>query len=110
MNYAQGPWTDAVVDFSTAGDNIVVAGSSTSETHILSLSIVAVGGTTLTIGFGSTPVGKFTLAAGQSINLSGLANQAGAPYFIVPRGVDFIINSSAAVAVTGTVKWARAQP
>lgn len=110
MEYMHGEMIDSPVNISTSGDSTVVAASSTSDTYILSLSVVATAATDITIKLGSTSVGFFKLAAGQSINLSPIANLGGAPYFIVPRGSAFVLNSSAITNVTGTVKYALNQP
>jgi hypothetical protein len=110
MDYIHGEWVDAAVNTSTSGDQTIVASSSTSQTHILVLSVIATGATDVTIKLGARTVGFFKLAAGQSINLSGLANLRGAPYFICEKGEAFILNSSAATNLSGTVKYALNQP
>lgn len=110
MDYIHGEMIDAAVNTSTSGDQTIVAASSTSETYILGLSVIATATTDVTIKLGATTVGFFKLSAGQSINLSPVANLRGAPYFIVPRGSAFILNSSAITNLSGTVKYALNQP
>lgn len=110
MDFIHGNWTDDVIDTSTSGDQTIVAASDTSQIFILSMSVIATGDTNVTIKLGSREVGFFKLTAGQSINLSGLANHRGAPYFICEVGEDFILESSAATNLSGTVKWALNQP
>jgi len=110
MDYIHGEWIDAAVNTTTSGDQTIVAASATSQTHILVLSVMATAATDVTIKLGTRVVGFFKLGAGQSINLNGLANLRGAPYFICEKGEALILTSSAATNLSGTVKYALNQP
>lgn len=108
--YIHGEPTDAAVNFSGTGDNTVVAASTTSQTFLLGMSIIVAGATTLTIKLGARTVGIFALSSGQTLQFSPMNSHNGAPWFICEKTEAFIINSSAAVSVTGTVKSALNQP
>lgn len=108
--YIHGEPTDASVNISGAGDNTIVAASSTSQTFIMGLSVIAQGTVTVTVKLGSRTVGVFPLTSGQTINLSPMNSHNGAPWFICEKGEAFILNLSGAIQVAGTVKSALNQP
>lgn len=91
--------TPVVINFSSSGNNTVVAGVASQKVRIYSLSVVFGGAATVTFEDGaSTPLtGPMGIFSGGSIN----AANEGAPQFITSSGNGFIINLSAGVQASG---------
>jgi hypothetical protein len=99
-----GLWTSAVITFSSSGDNTIIAGSGSTTIRIMRIFFVNSNGTTATnVTFkDSTPTslsGAFLLNSGGSFN----GSPSGEPLFVTASGKGFVINSSAAVQISGTV-------
>ena len=90
----------AAINFVASGDNIVVA-SSTRPVSVQGVAFTVAGATNITFKNGSTAQSgaiQFTGAgASMTLPLSDLV------YFFAVPGNDFIINSSQAVQVSGTL-------
>jgi len=97
---------DTKVDFSASGDNSLIAADSAGYNYIFNFSIVVAGATSITIKCGTREVGKWALQANGTLSISASDYLSGQPYFICRPGEAFIINNSAAVNVTGTLKYA----
>jgi hypothetical protein len=98
--------TSAAITFSSSGDNTVVsAGAGQVTTRVHRLFIVVAGATSITIknGAGASLTGAMPLSAGGSIVLD--FNQE--PWFKTSAATAFIINSSAAVQVSGMVDYVK---
>lgn len=91
----------------TIGDNTIVAAPTIGETFIQGFMIIADAATTVTLKFGTRTLGVFKLAAAQTVNLSDIPGMEGEPVLKGFVGEAFILNSSAAVTITGMVKYAR---
>lgn len=89
------------------GTNSIVAAPTIGETFIEGFMIIADAATTVTLKFGSRSLGVFKLAASQTLNLSDIPGMEGEPVLKGFVGEAFIIDSSAAVTITGMVKYAR---
>lgn len=90
----------------TVGDNTIVAANASGETFIQAFSVVVDGATTVILKKGSTAIGTFKLQAFQTLNLSDLPGMEGEPYYKMAKNEAFVLNSSAAVRITGTVTYA----
>jgi hypothetical protein len=98
--------TSAAISFSSSGDNTIVsAGVGAVTTRVHRLFIVVAGATSITIknGAGASLTGAMSLSAGGSIVLD--FNQE--PWFKTSAATAFIINSSAAVQVSGMVDYVK---
>jgi hypothetical protein len=99
------PATRAAISFSASGDNTVIASDSARSIYVWQFFFVnndATTATNITLKEGSTSVsGAYKIAAGGSHT----AGCTGTPWAIAPAGSAFVINSSAAVSVTGTVYY-----
>lgn len=96
--------TSAVISFSSSGDNTVVAGVTAQTIRVWKLFVVNSDASTATnITFkDSTPTslsGAFRLVSGGSTVL----DLDGEPWYVTASGKGFVINSSAAVQLSGTV-------
>lgn len=97
---------DAAIDISASGDTTLVASSSTSHNYIFNVSVVVANPTTITLKCGSRTVAKYTLQANATMSISASDYISGQPYFSCRPGEAFILNSSSAVGITGTIKYA----
>jgi len=96
--------SQAQINISSSGDNTVIAavGGQTVRIHRMFLSTAA----TVSMKFGDTTVTYFTPAilfgtgGGPNLEFDG-----GEPWFITASGKGFVINLSAAVAVTGWIDY-----
>lgn len=88
----------------TIGDNQILAGATIGETFVHGLMIIVDAATTLTLSFGTRDLGVFKLAANQTLNMSDIVGMDGEPILKGFVGEAFIINSTAAVAITGLIK------
>lgn len=88
----------------TIGDNTILTGAVIGETYVHGLMIIADGAATVTLKFGSRTLGIFKLAANQTVNMSDIVGMDGEPILKGYLGEAFVINSSAAVALTGMIK------
>jgi hypothetical protein len=98
--------TAAAVSHSASGDNTVVAAVAGKTTRVYRLFLVVAGTTVITIkdGAGTALTGVMTFAAGGSLILDFQAE----PWFSCTAGNAFIINSSNAVQISGTVYYVNA--
>jgi hypothetical protein len=97
-------WSQAAITFNTSGDQTIVAGSGSTTVRIMRIFFVNSDAATSTnITFkDSTPTslsGAFLMQSGASFN----GTPSGEPLFVTASGKGFVINSSAAVQVSGTV-------
>lgn len=103
------PAQRAAISFSSSGDNTVIAANTNLPIYVWQFFFVnndASTATNITLKEGSTSIsGAYKIAAGGSHT----AGCTGVPWAIVPAGSAFVINSSAAVSVTGTVYYSNAQ-
>lgn len=95
-----------VINFATSGDHTVIQGSSgSSPVHVYGIMFTVDGATAITFkdSAGTSLSGALLLTgSGSSLTLPISAS----PWFPVGIGNDFIINSSNAVSVQGTVWYA----
>jgi len=97
---------DAAIDISASGDTTLVASSSTGYNYIFNVSVVVANPTTITLKCGLRTVAKYTLQANATMSISASDYVSGQPYFTCRPGEAFILNSSSAVGITGTIKYA----
>ena len=94
--------SEAIIGFSTSGDQPVVSATSSQTTRVHRLFLVAAGATTITFKSASTGLtGAITLTAGGSIVL----DVSSEPWFTTGANEAFIINSSAAVQISGRLYY-----
>lgn len=91
----------AVISFSTAADQTVVAGVAGKTIRILKLAFVSAGTTNITLKHGST---AWTGAMPFVANM-GFVEDAEQDPFITAAGEAFVITNSQAVQVSGYVKY-----
>jgi len=105
------PWpADAPIDFSTAGDNVVVvAGGSTQRVKVWRLYLVVGADVILTFKNGAAIdfSGPIPMLANGSITFDMIpgTRETDVPWFRTDPGNDFIINLSAGVQVSGGVYY-----
>lgn len=95
------PFSQAVISFAAAGDNIVIPNVAAQVTRVYGLELVVAGATNLTFK-DSTPT-SFSGALPFGANGSEIKDRGNYPWYVCGTAKDFIINSSAAVQVSGTV-------
>lgn len=101
--YARYPYlTSSVVSFSSSGNNIVVALNATKRINIHRIWLVVAGATNLIFKNGTISLSG---AVPMSTNGALTFDITGEPWFTASAGNDFIINSSDAVQVSGTVYY-----
>ena len=93
--------TSTVINFAAAGDSTVIAAGGTGKVNrVYRIFFVVGGSTTITIKRGSTALtGPMPLVGNQAFVLDFEAE----PWFECADNEPFIINSSAAVQVSGTI-------
>ena len=96
----------ASVNASSSGDNTIIAGSTGLITRVYRIFLVIGGSTALTFkdGASNSYTGAMTFASGGSLVLDFQAE----PWFIGTAGNGFVINSSNAVQISGTVYYVQA--
>lgn len=103
--HGEPTYDDIDLNPATIGNNTIVAANTAGETFIHALSVVVDAETILTLKKGSTNIGVFKLQAYQTLNLSDLPGMEGEPYYRMSKNEAFIIASTAAVRITGTVTY-----
>lgn len=95
--------TSAVINASSSGDNTIVAAVASQTTRVHRLYFVAAGTVAVTIknGAGTALTGAMPLVANQGI----IMDLSSEPWFVTSANTAFIINLSAAVAITGAVEY-----
>lgn len=101
-----GETTDQNIDLNPAviGDQTLVAANTAGETFIHAFSIIVDGACVILIKKGSTTVATFKMAANQTISLSDIPGMEGEPFYRLDKNIAFVLNSDAAVRITGTLK------
>lgn len=94
---------DKPVNISTAGDNIIIPGTSDRWIYIHELIGDAAGTVTLQVISGTTVLATFNLSSGQGLTLTDIPGDAQRPRFECKPGEDFILNLSGAVAFDGNI-------
>lgn len=101
----QNPLSGALISFATSGDNNIVAGVTAKVIKAYRLYIVVGGATNITIKDGSTALtGAMPFASNGSLVL----DFSGIPWYTTSAGNALVINSSAAVQVSGRVEYTQA--
>jgi hypothetical protein len=94
--------TTAPVSASSSGDNTLVSATAAQTTRVFRLYLVAAAAVSIILKRGSTALtGVIPLHAGGSINLE----FDGEPHFVTGTNEAFVLNLSAAIAVTGWVGY-----
>lgn len=95
------------LDESTSGDLTIIQGQSDRWIYIHQISLFVDAATDVTIKKGTdTFTGPVSLSTGQGFILeASYATESGDVLYKCPPGVDFIINSSNAVGLTGSVNY-----
>ena len=97
-------YTEAPINFSTVGDNIIVSGFGSQTVRVFSLFYVVNGANDLTYKFGATAaneVGPMNFSAGSAMVL----DKSPSPWFTSIAGSGFIINASSNKLVTGRIYY-----
>lgn len=101
------PATRAAISFAASGDNTVIAADSANAIYVWQFFFVnndASTATNITLKEGATSVsGAYKIAAAGSHT----APCSGTPWAIVPAGSAFVVNSSAAVQISGAVYYSK---
>lgn len=95
--------TSAAVDFSSSGDNTVIALTAGKRILIHRLWLVCTGATALTFKDGAAT--SLSGAVSMSANGGLTFDTTGEPWFVTSLATAFIINSSNAVQVSGMVYY-----
>lgn len=94
--------SSAVINFSASGDNIVIAGLPSTTIRIFKLFLVVGSSTNITIKNNLTALtGPIPMLAFGSMVLDFDSD----PWFVTSTGNDFVINSSSAAQISGTVYY-----
>lgn len=95
--------TPVAISFSGSGDNTIVSATASQTTRVHRLYIVVAGATSITFktGAGTSLTGAMPLAANGGIMMDFSAE----PWFVTGTNEAFIINSSAAVQVSGRAEY-----
>lgn len=95
--------TGAAITFAASGDNTVVAAVASQTTKVYRMYFVVAGATNITIknGAGASLTGAVPLAANGGMML----DFSSRPWYTTSTNTAFIINSSAAVQVSGRVEY-----
>lgn len=94
----------AVINFSSSGDNTVIALNSTLPIHVYGILFTVGGATNITFKAGSTSLSGALVFTGNGSSMTIQINMD-EPYFSCAPGSAFIMNSSGAVQVSGTVYY-----
>jgi hypothetical protein len=90
--------SEAIVNFSSSGDNTIVSATTSQTTRVYAIFLVASGPTNIKFRNGTTDLtGVIPLTAGGGLVLDNM----GDPWFTTSANTAFNINSSAAVQVSG---------
>lgn len=105
--WPEPPYTPSNVSFSTSGNQTLVAAPSSFATCVYGLLFVNSGTSATTINIyqdgGTTSVSSVYLTASGGSASWVLSNNPKNPYFITNTTTAFVINSSAATQINGTV-------
>lgn len=94
--------TEATIDFTSTGDNTVVAGSGSLVTKVYRLFFTVSTATTVTFKQGATSLtGAMTLSAGGAVVL----DLTGDPWFTSSAGQGFIISQTGTAQISGRVYY-----
>ena len=96
------PLSQTPINFAASGNNTVVAAVAGKGIYVYRMYFTVAGATNITIYNGTTPLtGAIPLAT----NGSYVLDFSGIPWYTVTAGNAFIINSSAAVQVSGAADY-----
>jgi hypothetical protein len=93
----------AAINFSSSGDNTVVAAQTIGPVNVYGLFFTVAGATNIVFKDGSTALSGAVVLTGNGSAMTLQINDE--PYFQCQPGDAFVMNSSNAVAVTGTVYY-----
>lgn len=96
--------TPKSIDFSSTGDNTVIAGISGQTIRVWRIFFVLSAATNLTFKNGSI---SLTGAMSMAANGSFLLDLQGDPWFVTSSGNNFIINQSGTAQVSGTIFYSQ---
>ena len=97
--------TPSAITFSSSGNNIIVAASGGKVVRVYRMILVAAGATNMTFQDGAVSPVVFTGALPFQANGSLVLDFTDEPWFTTTTGTAFVINSSNAVQVSGTVYY-----
>jgi hypothetical protein len=97
---------DNSINISASGDTVLMPANAAGYNYVFNISIVVANPTTITLRCGAREVARYTLQANATVSISAADYQSGQPYFIARPGEAFVLNSSSAVGITGTIKSA----
>lgn len=93
------------VNFSASGNNTVLAASATSQIFLRGVGLVINGATTLTFNGQEGSFGPFVFPSAGTLMLDDIYDSAQSPYAEFPVNTGIVINSSAAVQVSGFLRY-----
>lgn len=97
---------DTEINLSASGDNVLVPADAEAHIYVFNISVVVANPTTIILRCGSRAVARYNLQANGTFSISVPDYQSGQPYFQCRPGEAFVLNSSSAVGITGTLKYA----
>jgi len=100
-----GNTKDLPLRFSASGDNTLIAAPSGTNMMVHGLALIPSGDVTAKIFLGARSVADFDLKANMTFSMSDIPGMDGQGFYECKTGEAFIINLSAAVSVTGLVKY-----
>lgn len=105
LNYPN-PFTQVDINFSSSGDNVIVSGAGNSRVRVFRFKILVGAATTIQIkdGAGTVLDGPFVFSANQGMILDFTSIDM-PPWYSTSPGNSFIINSSNAVQVGGSMDY-----
>ena len=93
------------VNFNTSGNQPIVAAVAASMLELRGVVLVINGATTITFNSQIGTFGPFVLPSAGTITLDDLWDSAMSPYAEFAAGTGIVINSSAAVQVSGFLRY-----
>lgn len=102
MGYVNHPLLEAIINASSAGDNVLIVGSFGNSIRVYALTVVFGGDTLLTIkSAGTALTGPMDMLTAGSIVL----DPSGEPWYSCADGEGFIFNLSPGVQISGRVYY-----
>lgn len=93
----------AVINFSSSGDNTVITAPASGPINVVGIAFTVSGATNITFKNGSTAQSGAIVFTGNGSSMTLMLSEWSNAYYYADAGNNFVMNSSAAVTVTGTI-------